>query len=421
MVTQLHTHTHILSLSFSFFSPPLVTNSSTPTLPSIAVTYRQPPEQFNPPENRHNQQLPTISTNGHGGSGNNVREKDRFHTLNRSIRALLNVRRGPRSPNGHHRASANVEKDLLTLPNTKAGPSFQSYVNVPRTNDDGEREMDEEDANLRESPLAHRRRATNVQRSNVLYEENDASVLHSTAEKVRRRGNGPMNMEERTHEATRRVSSGGSSDSLGDMNGSHGGSTSSGTVRGGYSSGRSDSLTRGMKPPYSGYQLRRYGSSESMSSQSTLVNRTGYEAEDDSQQSITDLIGMGRSGLTRSQINAHMRSEARKQRHSYHGGGGGGGSGGVGGVRGVAVGGVRGIDSGAGGERVGGNSDVDGGGGRVVYYTRLHPELQFPYDETKEKKKRASRRRREVHGANTPDDDDEGTDILYSLLVGINL
>ena len=184
-----------------------------------------------------------------------------------------------------------------------------------------------------------------------------------------------------------------------DINGGpHVGSSSSGAVR--YSSsGRSDSLTRGLKPSYGsggsagGYPLRRYGSSESMSSQSTLVNRTGYEVEDDPQQSITDLIGMGRSGLTRSQINAHMRSEARKMRHGYHLGGG---------TRGVA-------SVGGGGARVPGDDGSNGGGGegeRVVYYQRIHPELEYPYDEKLERRKQRSRRRHEVHGADTPDDEE---------------
>ena len=228
--------------------------------------------------------------------------------------------------------------------------------------------------------------------------------------------NGPINITDDPNldGGPRRVSSAGSSDSGGlpvDINGGpHVGSSSSGAVR--YSSnGRSDSLTRGLKPSYSsssggsagGYPLRRYGSSESMSSQSTLVNRTGYEVEDDPQQSIADLIGMGRPGLTRSQINAHTRSEARKMRHGYHLGGGGGGARGVASVRG---GGARVPDD-------DGSNGVEGGGERVVYYQRLHPELEYPYDEKLERRKQRSRRRHEVHGADTPDDE-EGT-VMHTL------
>ena len=204
---------------------------------------------------------------------------------------------------------------------------------------------------------------------------------------------------------------------------SSGGGGGSGSQGGGVpirytsSGGRSDSLTRGLKPSYGsgggggvggsgvagGYPLRRYGSSESMSSQSTLVNRTGYEVEDDPQQSITDLIGMGRSGLTRSQINAHMRSEARKQRHGYPLERGGGGARGVASVGGD--GGSRG-----GGTRVRrGDDGRNGGGGegeRVVYFQRLHPELEYPYDEKLERRKQRRGRRHEVHGADTPDDEE---------------
>jgi hypothetical protein len=134
-----------------------------------------------------------------------------------------------------------------------------------------------------------------------------------------------------------------------------------------------------------------------MSSQSTLVNRAAYEVEDDPQQSITDLIGMGRSGLTRSQINAHMRSEARKTRHGYHLGGGGG-------ARGVAS--VAG--GGGGATRVRDDDGRNGGEGeRVVYFQRLHPELEYPYDEKLERRKQRRGRRHEVHhGADTPDDEE---------------
>ena len=256
--------------------------------------------------------------------------------------------------------------------------------------------MDEEEPSPRGSPQGHRRRATNVSRNKVLYEENDSRRMASPSDKTRDRENGPVNIDHQNHDAPRHVSSGVPSDGLGDMNGAH---VTSGMVRG-YSSGRSDSFSRGMRPTYGGYQLRRHGSSESMSSQSTLVNRTGYDAEDDPQQSITDLIGMGQSGLTRSRINAHMRSEARKHRHSYHGGRG------VGGVGGVSGGGDSSMD------------DHGGGNGRerVRYYQRLHPELQYPYEKMEKDKPGSSRRRREVLGTNTPEDDDEGSySVMYMI------
>ena len=227
--------------------------------------------------------------------------------------------------------------------------------------------------------------------------------------------NGPMNIiDDQNVEVSRRVSSGGSSDGLPvDINGGvfHGSSGST-AIRYTSSGGRSDSLTRGMKPAYGssagGYPLRRYGSSESMSSQSTLVNRTGYDAEDDPQQSITDLIGMGRSGLTRSQINAHMKSEARKQRHSYHGGGGGG-----------SRGAVRGIEGGR--SLRAGDGGVVGAGERAVYYQRLHPELQYPYNEKVERRKQRSRRRHEVHGPDTPDDEEGMLFYNNSLIICVHV
>ena len=243
--------------------------------------------------------------------------------------------------------------------------------------------------------------------------------------------NGPISgvSDDQNLDGSRRAGSSAGSSSDGslpmDINGSgphtgaggSGGTSSSGGVHTRYSSssGRGDSLTRGLKPSYGGgggtgggYPLRRYGSSESMSSQSTLVNRTGYEVEDDTQQSITDLIGMGRSGLTRSQINAHMRSEARKVRHGYHlGSGGGGGARGVASVGGGGGGGRARTREGDGGSSGGGGGGEGGGGeGRLMYYHRLHPELEYPYDEKMERRKQRSRRRHEVHGADTPDDEE---------------
>ena len=56
-----------------------------------------------------------------------------------------------------------------------------------------------------------------------------------------------------------------------------------------------------------------------------------------------------------------------------------------------------------------GRNGGGGGGGegeRVVYYQRLHPELEYPYDEKLERRKQRSRRRHEVHGADTPDDEE---------------
>ena len=164
-----------LSLSLSLFLSPLSslspltpTCSQAPTLPSIAVTYRQPPEQFNPSANRHHHQLQPQQQPHPRSPITGPRDKDRLHTLNRSIRALLNVRRGPRSSNGHHhRASANLDKDsaATSVSNSKS-PSFQSYLNLQHQ--EREREMEGESVSPRGSPQTRRRRP-NPHRNEVHY------------------------------------------------------------------------------------------------------------------------------------------------------------------------------------------------------------------------------------------------------------
>ena len=158
------------SLSLSLFLSPLSphTCSHAPTLPSIAVTYRQPPEQFNPSANRHHHQLQSQQQPHPRSPNTGLRDKDRLHTLNRSIRALLNVRRGPRSSNGHHhRASANLDKDSAStsVSNSKS-PSFQSYLNLQHQ--EREREMEGENVSPRGSPQTRRRRP-NPHRNEVCY------------------------------------------------------------------------------------------------------------------------------------------------------------------------------------------------------------------------------------------------------------
>ena len=155
-----------ISLSLPLFlspPPPPHIYSPTPTVPSIAVTYRQPPELFNPSANRHLQ--PQQQPQSPGGSASSPRDKDRFHTLNRSIRALLNVRRGPRSPNTHHRTGANLEKDSVAVQSAKS-PSFQSCLGVHHNTEEREREMDRERSSPRGSPQMQRRR-TNAHRNEV--------------------------------------------------------------------------------------------------------------------------------------------------------------------------------------------------------------------------------------------------------------
>ena len=111
---------------------------------------------------------------------------------------------------------------------------------------------------------------------------------------------------------SRRVSSSGESDSQ-----ELAGSLGSGTVRAYSMPSRSDSLGRNTRPSH--HLHKRYGSNESVSSQSTLVKREPYE-EIETSYGIMDMIGpeLGHGRLTQSRINAHARSEARK--HHHHGG-----------------------------------------------------------------------------------------------------
>ena len=114
--------------------------------------------------------------------------------------------------------------------------------------------------------------------------------------------------KERSRPPSRRVSS--DSENVGGggvMMSSHG----SGSSLRGY--GRSDSFGRNMKPGYHLYSsnLKRSGSSDTFSSQSTLVPRHSLYEPDDS---ITDLLQLdyGQKGLTPAKILAHTKSEARK-------------------------------------------------------------------------------------------------------------
>ncbi|XP_064399023.1 uncharacterized protein LOC135345540 isoform X2 [Halichondria panicea] len=93
-----------------------------------------------------------------------------------------------------------------------------------------------------------------------------------------------------------------------------------------YTTTRSDSLSRSTtsRPPGPTYHLhhplRRRGSNESMSSQSTLVRREEPYDDLDPSYGIMDMIGseLGRGQLTESRINAHMQLEARKHGGGYH-------------------------------------------------------------------------------------------------------
>ena len=79
---------------------------------------------------------------------------------------------------------------------------------------------------------------------------------------------------------------------------------------------RNDSLGRGQKPLY--HPMRKYGSSDSLSSQSTLVAKLNYEHDDP--MAFADILrpSTGRGALTQSNVQDHVQSEARKHsRRSY--------------------------------------------------------------------------------------------------------
>jgi hypothetical protein len=79
----------------------------------------------------------------------------------------------------------------------------------------------------------------------------------------------------------------------------------------GYGS-RGDSLGRSQKLNYPHGQLKRYPSNESVSSSSTLVSKLNYEHDDNLAHIFQS--STGRQGLTQSNIQDHLQSEARKNK-----------------------------------------------------------------------------------------------------------
>lgn len=223
---------------------------------------------------------------------NSVKDKDRFQTFNRSIKALLHVGRGS------HTVNRDRETTATTTRLTK-GPSFQSYITADKERDEDSGESPRESPS--ESPQERRKSGNPRLKAREVVLENETSNKGDMGR------DGPV----------RRVSSSGDSDSMGELVSSHGSFGSGGMHHRATSyGGRSDSFGRNMRP---GYPLRRHNSNESVSSQSTLVPRVPfYEAED---IGIVDMIRpeAERGGLTMSRINALQRSENLK--HRYGGGG----------------------------------------------------------------------------------------------------
>ena len=79
-----------------------------------------------------------------------------------------------------------------------------------------------------------------------------------------------------------------------------------------YSSGRSDSFGRGLRPGYR-QGMRRSGSDDTMSSQSTLVPHSSLLHSEDHPLGIADLIHTSRPTLTQSRVRAHDKYRL----HSY--------------------------------------------------------------------------------------------------------
>ena len=88
-----------------------------------------------------------------------------------------------------------------------------------------------------------------------------------------------------------------------------------------YSSGRSDSFGRGVRPFYHrhGPGLKRSESNDTLSSQSTLVPRPSFLESEDHPLGIADLIhDSHRPTLTQSRVWAHENSASRHRQQAYH-------------------------------------------------------------------------------------------------------
>ncbi len=299
-------------------------SSSSEELPSIAVTCRQVAEKE---VNHHNQEDPDPGPS---------RDSSRLHTLNRTLKGFLNARHrphtmgnsNPRQRSNHHdhqggqdRSGTSMEQETATI-SANDFSSGNLDKNVYRRHHSYDDNEEREDTSSGSSPLSDGERRTGEMEEEEEEEEEGEKVRQVLSDKEN-----DMLMElnmNRSHSSN----SGG------------GGSYSHSQIR---NYGRSDSFGRGLKPSYS-YQMKRYPSNDSMSSQSTLVAK--LSSYDNEESSLADILGGGgEQGLTLSNINDHLKSEARKDKHGRHyqkphshhhhhhrhrGGGGGGGGGGSG-------------------------------------------------------------------------------------------
>lgn len=250
--------------------------------------------------------------------------KDRenpLHTLNRTLKTFLSVKRRSHSPRngGHHGHGGSGGGGGQERENKRQNGSFQSYIKEVegdekcetggggRSSSSGSSPLSispggEERKRLTEDgyPKVEKGRRTVGEEGDVEEEEEEEDKPSSRHRYLRReRGGG-----------------GGRESEVAEFGSSGGGSSShSSSTKG--SSGRSDSLGRGLKS-FSHSQLRRYPSNESMSSQSTLVPKVGYEHDDS--MGIADILRTTAPGhgLTQSNIRDHVKQEARKHSHGKH-------------------------------------------------------------------------------------------------------
>ena len=300
-----HTHTHTAPLPLSL-TPSL--HSSPPQLPRISVTYRQRPEEHftTPPD--------TAATGSGSGSSSLVKspDKDRFLSLNKmnnTIKTLL--RRNTHSPTHHHSTRSSTragEKEIAQSPRI---PSFQSYLLASQEHKNEEERQQQQQQEQRKRREKVKSRSSAVEPRDEGEEEEEEEEAEGGRISGQRRAKG----HHLDSGDSRRPSSEGESDNTGDLGS---GFIARGSVSHHHSSssrhyGRGDSFGRNMRPSYG--MLKRSGSSDTFSSQSTLVQRPSFY-EDPSiglMDYISDKIG-GQNSLTQDRIRAHTRFEAKKQR-----------------------------------------------------------------------------------------------------------
>ena len=288
--------------------PPPLSSSSVLELPSIAVTYRQSLESNTPTE------VPSVS----------VRDRDNpLHTFNRTLKTFLTPRRRSRSPKSKGLPGQEIGGGGGGggSKGQEQNGSFHSYIKEVEEEEKGKASgeggggrggergsLSGGSSPLCRSPGGEQRRPgaerypRGKRREGEEEEEEDRLYSRHSYMKRERGGMGMGASESNTFTE------------LGNLGG---GSSSSNLVSTKGSSGRSDSLGRGLKP-FNHSQLRRCPSNESMSSQSTLVPKTGYEHDDTI--GIADILRntAPSHGLTQSNIRDHVKQEARKHNHGRH-------------------------------------------------------------------------------------------------------